>query len=377
MSKENTIEIVENEVKKEEVKLPTKDELKEKGWSSRELESAEKRGMVQKEEKKDGDSEVEDAQKKPEEKINQNKEKDEKKEEVVENRNKSHLPDFTFKTPEQEKAFLDAFGAGTPQRAMYFRMKAERQDRQRAQEERDKALLKAQMLEDQIENFKKNATSEVDENGEKINPEDQPLTPRMLREIREKEEAERIAKERELQGQASKVSEALLNQEEFARSVNPDYDQTVELAKEVITKLDELVPDIKSQKKILKLWQDLQVTSASADKLSVEDYNAADISYEIGKFHPNYGKSSNGTHTDDGKLKDPNKANGSLTPEQMKRIEANTQRRASSASIPGGNGKRTVSIEDITVKDVLKMTPEQRQKFRKEHPEKMAELLRG
>lgn len=364
---ENTVEIIDKpEVKKESAPIPTKDELVERGWSEKEIEVAEEKGLIKKKEEK-----KEPAEPKKEEAVKKEEEKPEEK--------KSSLPDFTFKTPEQEKAFLDAFGPGTPQRAMYFRMKAERYERQKAQEERNKALLKAQVLEDQLKEFqgKPKVEPEIDAEGNEIDPDSKPLTLGMLKEMQKQQMLERQKKEDELSGRAAKVTQALKDQEEFARSSNADYDATVELAMDLIQNLDTLVTDTKTQKKILKLWQDLQATSSNADKLSIEDYNAADISYELGKFHPQYGKSSNGTNADDGKLKDPNKGYGTLTPEQMKRAEQNTQRRASSASVSGGGAKRVVSVEDVTIQDVLKMTFEQRLKFKKDHPEKMAQLLRG
>ena len=57
----------------------------------------------------------------------------------------SDLPDFTM-TPAQEKVFLETFGAGTAPRAMYFRMKNERQARQRAEAERDRVALELQTV---------------------------------------------------------------------------------------------------------------------------------------------------------------------------------------------------------------------------------------
>lgn len=371
MSEEaKTIELEESKPaeKAEPKKSPTRDELKSQGWSHEELEKAEKRGMIHKEEK-------EKKNPKPEkQELEQEKKGEEVKQE--EQKPKSTLPDFTFKTPEQEKVFLEAFGQGTPQRAMYLRMKSERRDRQKAQEERDRIKLENQVLKDRLDSIESKQTKKVEVEEGAIDPDDQPLTPRMMREMEEKREKERQKKDEELRSQGSKVALALQEQEEFARSNNPDYDETVGLAKEVITNLDEIITDAKTQRKILKLWQDLQYTSANADKLSVDDYNAADISYEIGKLHPNWGKTKNGHSADDGKPKDP-KANGSLTPEQMKRIETNTQRRASSASLSGGNGRRTVAVEDLTVADILKMSREQRDKLRKEHPDKFNELLRG
>lgn len=349
---------------------PSRDDLKAKGWSARELEAAEKRGMIPKKEKKEEEAPKETE--KPEA----------KQPEKVDEKPKSSLPDFKISDPEKEKVFLETFGPGTPQRAMYFRMKEERRARQAAQAERDRILLETQILRDEINELKngKKAQPEVDENGNEIDPDDKPLTAKQLKEMREREQEELDRKQREHQDKATRVESAIKEQEEMARNVYEDFDDVVSSAKEVIPVLDKVVDDPKVQRRAARLFQELQVAAANADKVGPDDFTAADIAYELGLLLRKYGTKANGQKPDnnDGKLERPEiKANGSLTPEQMKRMEANTQRRASSASIPGGGGKRVVSVDDITIKDVLKMNAEERQKFREKHPEKMKQLLRG
>ena len=362
----NIIELAaEVEPAKEIVQEPiTKADLKEKGWSKEEIASAEKRGMLPSDEKKEEKKEVvikDDVEEKAPEKIDPAPEK----------KPESSLPDFTFKTPEQEKAFLDAFGPKTPQRAMYFRMKNERLSRQRAEAERDRIALELQMYKDQKLNLDK-PPAEVDEQGNEIDPEDRPLTIKQLKAL-QAEQMERINREKsELEQRSSKVAEAMKAQEEYAKATMPDFDETVKLAKDLVENIEQ-VPESWKKNKIVKLLKDLQATAASADQFGVDDYTAPMIAYELGQLHPHYGQPAE----QNGTKKDP-KANGSLTPEQLKRIEENTQRRTSSASLPGSsNGRRSVSVEDITIKDVLKMTPEERYKFKKDHPEKMAKLMRG
>jgi hypothetical protein len=334
------------------------------------MDSAEKRGMIPK----------------PEEKKAEVKPEPEKKLEVITpeksatepaKKPENHLPDFTFKTPEQEKAFTDAFGPGTPQRAMYFRMKNERMARQNAEAERDRLALENQMFKDQKLNLKDIPQSEVDENGNVVDPEDKPLTMKQLRAMQKAEQEELTKKQEELTERSVKVSEALKNQEEYAKSVVPDFDETVKLAADLVQNIDQ-IPEKWKRDKVIKLIKELQTTAATADKYGVDDYNAPMISIEIGQLHPKYGqKAEPGANGSDGTKTTPT-ANGSLTPEQMKRIEENTQRRTSSASLPGSsNGRRVISVEDITIKDVLKMTPEERYKFKRDHPDKMTKLMRG
>jgi hypothetical protein len=64
-------------------------------------------------------------------------------------------------------------------------------------------------------------------------------------------------------------------------------------------------------------------------------------------------------------------------PEKMKRIEANTQRRTSSASISGGGSQRSIAASEMTINDFVKLNAEQRIKFREKYPEKYAEIARG
>ena len=369
----STVEIITQPEKVTAPKNPTREELKEKGWSEPELVLAEKRNMISKPEDKKETIKPEvkaDAETKPEEKTDSDEKAPEKK---VEKR-ASSLPDFTITDPEKERVFLETFGPGTPQRAMYFRMKNERQSRQAAES-------RVRELEARLDavSKEKERVIEQDENGNDIDPDDKPMTMKAWKELQQKQEQERIEREQQIRSQGARVSEAIANQEEYARSINPDFDNTVKLSTDLIQNLDELVTDIKTQKRIIRRFQDLQVAAANADKLGIDDENAADIAYELGKYHPNYGKTTNGHSSElNGNPKNPDtKANGSLTPEQMKRIAENTQRRPSSASISGGGGKRTISVEDVGLKELNAMTSEQRFKFKQDHPERYAKIQRG
>ncbi len=355
-------------------KAPTRDELKEKGWSEPELAAAEKRNMISKPEEKKETVKAEvkaDATTQPEAKTDTDEKAEEKK--VVERRSNS-LPDFTISDPAKEKVFLDTFGPGTPQRAMYFRMKNERQSRQAAES-------RVRELEARLEESAKTkqVVPEKDENGQDIDPEDVPLTRKEWKRMQQEEAEERQKQDQELRTQGQRVSEAIQTQEEYARTLQPDFDDTVKLSTDLIQHLDELVPDIKTQKRIIRRFQDLQVAARNADKLGLDDENAADIAYELGKFHPNFGKTTNGQQPEkDGTPKNPDtKANGSHTPEQMKRIADNTQRRTSSASIPGGGGKRTISVEDVGLAELNAMKSDERFKFKQAHPDRYAKLMRG
>ena len=364
-----TVELKEPEViEKTEAKPVNRADLKANGWSASELEAAEKRGMIPKKDEKKEEPKVTETNTAPE--------KPEVKEELKkEEPKRSTLPEFTFKTPEQEKAFLDAFGVGTEQRAMYFRMKNERQLRQQAQAESKELKMRLAALE--AGRKAEPVQPEVDADGNEVDPEDKPLTLKQLREMQKKEAEELEQKRSQMNERAQQVHQATKDQEEFARAAFPDFEEKIVKAKDLMQNLESLLPEKWKQTKAIKLIRDLQVAAANADQMGIDEYTAAFIAYELGSLHPESGKEASESQTDGKQPADPKKANGSLTPEQMKRIETNTQRRASSASIPGGGGKRVVSVDEVTIKELNAMTYEERQRFKEKHPDRYTKLLRG
>lgn len=276
---EKTVEIVEPEVTTEP-KVPTRDELKSQGWSAKELESAEKRGMIANpEEKKTEDP-------KPEPKVEEPAKSEPKKD-------FSHSQQFRDAelTEEQEKELRRLFpftdGKMNPAEAIYWRMKNERTARQQAIADLERERKARQEIEAKLATVQP-TKQEVDENGDIVDPEEKPLTLKQLKEI-QKQEAEAIEKQRREQtDRASRVTEAQETQENYVRSLHKDFDDTVGKAKEVMQKLDDLVPEPWKQNKIVRLVRDLQVAAANADQMNLDDYNAAFIAYEIGQFHPDY-----------------------------------------------------------------------------------------
>ncbi len=368
---EKTIEITEP-VKVEKV-LPTRGELKEQGWSAEEMDIAKKHKMV----REDGPESNGTAPEKPEE-LNK-KEPVEKPVEEVKPEEKPEskrnvLPDFSM-SPEQEAVFLKTFPAGTPQNGTYLRMKSERKMRQAAEARAKELEAKIQAIESKMN---QRPEVEVDENGNPVDPDNVPMTPKMFREMQKREMEARTEEEKKMNERALRVSEAIKDQEDYAKSVHPDYEETMKLAKEVITNFDKLGLDKWKQDKVRRLYDELRDSAQRADEMEIDGYTTALIGYEIGTFHPNYKPSAvtNGLSSEtDGNS--PTKANGSHTPETMKRIEANTQRRASSASIPGGGGKRTVSPSEVSVVEFNRFDAKQRLSFREKHPEEYDRIMRG
>lgn len=351
MEKETTVEVIDKPEAPAPIPTPTRDELAKQGWTPEEMTRAEEKGLLPK------------ADAKPEAPVKEEEKSTApvKPEVKVEPQAKpSSLPDFTM-TPDQEKVFMQTFGDGTAPRAMYFRMKNERRARQTAE-------AKAKELEAQLAQAKAAPPPEVDPDDE-----DRPLTLKQLRELQQQELKQLEARETQNTERTAIVSSAQLEQEEYARSLYTDFDDTVTRAKDVMQNLDTLVPEKWKQAKVVKLIRDLQITAANADKLGLDDYNAAMIAYEIGQLHPEHGKALTKTGPTNGSPK----ADGGLTPEKMRKLEEQNQRRASSASIGGGGGKRVISVDEVDLAVLNGMSLEKRMKFRDQHPEKYAKLMRG
>lgn len=369
-----TVEIAEPEVKVVN-EIPTREDVKARGWSKDEIDSAEKRGMIAKAKKEE---EKEPLAVKAEEKLEPKPKPEEKVVEAVKveenagKRNPSGIPAYDL-TEEQQKALEGILPPGNPMRGIYFRMKNERTARQRleaelAKERAAREALEAKLTAPQV------AKAEGD--GEQTeDPEDRPLTIRALRELEAQNAKEAERRAHEVNARAAAVAEAQQAQEEYAREIYSDFDETVTRAKEVIKNID-AIPEPWKRAKAVKLFRDLQEAAAKADSLGLDDYNGAIIAYEIGQLHPLHGKKSD-EQTNGNALRPEPKANGGLTPDKMKRIEENTLRRASSASVSGGGGRRVVSPEDVSLADINRMTTSQRLSFREKHPDQYARLLRG
>lgn len=374
MSEEKqTIEIVEP-VKNQEKEVATIEHAEQNNWSEKEIKKAEELGLIKKEEtkKKAVDNKVAEVKEeaKPEAKP------EEKKEDKF-----KRVPSYDL-TPEQEREFVRVFPTGSNVNGLYFGMKSQRARAQAAEMEKEKALLEMKYRDQQINDLKERLSKVekpvVDENGESVDPEDKPLTARQLRELQAKEAEERTKTQNAREEKAQKIHEAIKIQEDYTKSVYQDFDDVVSLGADLIKNIDQLEGPIR--KKVFDLKKRIILAAQNADSLTDDDLTAAELGYELGMLHPDY-KSGNGQKADTNQNGSPaERKNGSLTPEQVKRIEANTSRRGSSASVSGGGGRRVVSVEDITVEDAVMMArndPQAYEKFRKEHPEKLKALLRG
>lgn len=350
--------------------LPTAAEMKEKGWASNEIEMGIKQGKVLKEAPAPSKPAV-----KPAEPAKEPAAPPKAGAPAPELPKKNLAPDLTL-SPEDEAKFKELFPAGTPQNGLYHRMKSERNARQRAETEAREIRAELKALKEMI----KAPAPEVvkDENGVVINPDDAPLTVKRMKELEEEKariNAEKAAAQEE---RAGILVAAQVEQEEYAKAVYSDYEDTVTKAKDVMMNLSNLVPEKHKQTLVISLVRQFYAAAANADKLGLDDAHSAMLAYEIGKFHPQYGKAAPpapGAETG----KDPAnpKGNGAYTPEQMKRIEENTKRRGASAALSGEGGSRTISVDEVDLKTLNGFNYTQRSAFKKNHPEAYARLVAG
>lgn len=344
--------------------IPSRDEVKKRGWSDEEIEKGEKFGLVKKAEEKKPEAKTEA---KPEAKTPSVIPSSEPRKEE---RRRGVIPELNL-SPEQEAKLREILPPGTNLNAFYIGMKNERAQKQRWKQEAEQ--YKARI--EELERGNRAPVKPEGDNGE--SDDDKPLTMRQIKAMQEQARAEQERRQKEMTDKARIVAEAQQAHEEYARSTYEDFDETVKLAGELMKNLDEYFPSGKGRSRILGLMEEFRDKVNKSHELDAEDFNEADIAYEIGKLHPNYGKkadsTSDGTQPED----NPNQGNGGQTPEKLQRIEKNTQRRVASAAIPGGNGKRTIAASEMTLADLNRLPSRQYAAFKQKYPDRVAQLLRG
>lgn len=337
---------------------PTVEALSESGLKVNEVELAKKHGLT--EEKKS--EEVKKPEETKPEEVKDEPKKEEKKPE------ETKAPVLT--PEEQELENLKAYNKN--EKALYWQQKKERRKRQDAEVERDKTLIENRLLKERLaaqaspksETQKKDDLLNLDDDaidrvlaGDKpadnkdVNPEDKPLTEQRLKEI----QGEDRKKQTELQDKASRLNERLNEQAKEAKAIYPDFEKVIDLAEEVMKNTETVFPaNPKMQAKVQRLVKNWYITAATAlDKES--DENAADLIYEIGQLHPNYkpGEQAAGNGKDSASKADDKK---------ISKMMDNASKRSTSASLSGG-GKRTVTVEELTLEQALRLPSEEYRKL--------------
>jgi hypothetical protein len=364
-----TVEVPEPEAAAPVAELPTREQAMKDGLSALEADKAEKLGLIAKKDEKPaaGAAKLEPAapEKKPEQPA------------AAKPAGQADASQYDL-DPETQKKFEEIFGKGTNPRGLFAYSKKERAGRQAAERAAkqladENAALKAQLTGKATPTVTPPAAGELPD-------ENQPLTLGMLKKMQDQARAEADRQRAEQQERATAIQAAHKEQEDQAKEAYPDYDETVEKAKDVIQMFqkDEFAADPIKQAKVKDLLVRLQHSAARADQLKPDEYTAALIAYELGQQHPKYGKAADAAEPSltTGASKDNPNAGGAGSPEKFKRIEEVTQRRGSSAALTGG-GRRTVPVDDVKGEDLARMSRSQIEAFRKSNPQRYAQLMGG
>jgi hypothetical protein len=288
---------------------------------------------------------------------------------------------------DKSKDYLESLSEN--ERKFYWRVDSEKKKRQNAQAERDQVRIQAKALEKQItEKDLKLAEMEgrvkalesiapkkrledplglLDEGSEDRKPEtvEKPLTVRDLEEYEKKKLQEQESEHAKRMERASKINTRLQELESEGRARYSDFDDKIAKAEDIIKNVDKLYPEAKDKARITRRIQEALRELGNADASSDSDWNAADMIYELGTFHPlNEKPHSAGTNRAD--------QGDKVDPDQIARI---VSRRSSSASLNGGSGtRRVISVDDITMEEAARLSTEE---FRKLPPQVRERLLRS
>ena len=280
---------------------------------------------------------------------------------------------------EQEKVLLASLTQNG--QTLYWAQKKERQKRQKLEQDlaaektsRQKEIdeLKAQNAE--LSKLRKKHEDDplglIDEEpNDAADPKKKPVTLEDLERI-DAEKAEALKKQQEERRvRAAVMKESLDMQQEEARERYPDFDVALGHVANILEaanngELDRLYPDPREQTKIMRKASLLLNAFANADTFEPGEYNAADMTYELAKEHPEFGKSSRTNATKTGETD----ADGNR--EDAKRVVTNANRRGSSATLTGG-GSRRVALEELTPEQARRIPTKNWNKLPKEARERL------
>lgn len=311
-------------------------EISLEGLSSQEKALAEKHGLVPKE------VEVKTEEKKPEEK---------------------ETPTFE-ETEKNEKDLLKNYNKN--EQALYFKWKSDKRERQSAQREAELATIREKALKSELEKIKQNETITEDKlvkinnllNGPQENitiealqeilkaqavakvAEDKkrPITVEDLERIQEKKAVEQKELEEKQKFLAQRISDA----ENYGKSKFENYDDIINSAQEVL----------EGKVKIPAIINIADISARLAEAVHNKDVDfdtIADYVNGIAKLNPNFGQSKSPSNSSQKKE----------TNENIDRILKNASKQQTTASVSGGNGRRLVSYEDLTLEDAARLSSEQ------------------
>jgi hypothetical protein len=316
-----TVEIEETPVEGAEEQRVTVDDATEAGLSAEEIAMGKESGDIidekpeEKDEAEEGDDKKEE--KKPEVKKEAKDEDDEEDPEIEAEKVKDYTPN---------------------EKAQYFQRKKERIKRQKAERRAELTEIRLKAAEEKIELLKSgkkvddlddlDAELDAELDGDEGNDDDI-VTKGDLRRAEEKKAQEKKAREEK----AKTLTQSLDVRYREAREENANFDALCDLAGEVMEE-DQKEGGTYSLK---------MVQLASDPEGDIAGYIT-----KLAKLHDRYGEVSKGKTVKTGKE----------GKESANKIINNASKRMTSAAVGGGNGRRIVSEDDLTVQDAAKLSDE-------------------
>ena len=266
---------------------------------------------------------------------------------------------------EKETGYLSTKKYSKEERGMYGKYKVERNSRQEAQREYELSTVREKALKKELESLRSNhdisdaKLKKVNElltgpqdnitieaiqailaqSAQADDSDDRPLTKKDLNELSEKQKQE----QREFEEKQKFVVGRINSAESIGKSKYDNFDDAINMAQEVINGKIEL-PDMLTADEIAK-----KLNERIANK-ELDPEKVADFVVSIAKLNPNFGKKQTNPAS---------QAQRKETDENIDRIIKNASKATSSAAVNGGNGRRMVSLENLTVDDAAKLTPKQ------------------
>ncbi len=328
MSKENVVEIEETSsdaapVVDSKPATMTEAEATTSGLSADEIVAGKKHGLI----KDDNPSKKNGKDEGAEEEEESGDEGKSEETEEVEDRDPKDAADEDL-DPEEEADLVKNYNDN--EKSLYWKAKKERLKRQNAQSENEHTKIRLAAAQREIDLLKK-GTKKTDAEGEEEDTDGEDEDTRVMT---VGEFKKLLAKQKEDQGkQNAQVQETIVRleqQEAEFKADHPDFDEVMDLAKEMMDKK----PSFRQM-----------LLSAGANPQE----NAAEIAYSIGQLNPKYKKGGSGT----------NKEAGADTKTKVDKAIKNADKRQSSAAVSGGGTKRIVSEDDLTVEEAANLSPVQ------------------
>ncbi len=293
---------------------------------------------------------------------------------VVENKESIEKVDNKKKSFEDMEKNENTIGEYTKnEQALYFKWKSDKKARQEAQAERDLKIVQEKVLRTELDKAREEGNLTVGKlnainkllngdpeditieaiqeilaaNVKKAVEEEKPLTKSDLLAI----EAEKAEKEKAVAESNKNFVTRMNTLEEYGKTKFEDYDDVIASAKEVLDGKAEL-PEVIDRSDIAR-----RLVEKINDPKNDED-DISDFVLGIAKLNPNYGKKKVESEKSEGSKK--------VSSEDIDKIVKNAAKGASSATVNGGNARRVVSHDNLTIEDAAKLTPEQYMKLPKE-----------